>query len=67
MTGVDLTQPFAITAVIALAGFTALLIKDTIADLRKQRDASQALLTGLSEAVEDLADVVKDGFRDTRP
>ena len=66
MTGVDLTQPFAITAVIALAGFTALLIKDTIADLRKQRDASQVLLAGLSKAVEDLADVVKDGFRGPR-
>jgi len=66
VTGVDLTQPFAITAVIALAGFTALLIKDTIADLRKQRDASQVLLAGLSKAVEDLADVVKDGFRGPR-
>jgi hypothetical protein len=63
----DLSQPFAIAAAVAIAGFTAVLVKDVIADLRKRLDASDARLDKLAESQDKLADALKDGLRDLRP
>jgi hypothetical protein len=63
----DLSQPFAIAAAVAIAGFTAVLIKDLISDMRKQRDATEARLDKMAEALDKLADALKDGLRDLRP
>jgi hypothetical protein len=38
-----------------------------MSDLRKRLDASEARLDKMSDSVEKLADVLKDGLRDLRP
>lgn len=59
MTGVDLTQPFAVVATIGMAGFVAFMVRDTL----KRLDASEARVDKLADAVDKLTDAVKDGFR----
>ncbi len=60
MTGVpDLSQPFAFTAAVAMAGFVAFLVRDLI----RRLDASEARVSKLTDSVDKLTDAVKDGFR----
>jgi type II secretory pathway component PulM len=63
----DLTPIVVWGGLAALAAFTAFLVKDVIADTRKQRDAALTALAAMTASVDKLADVVKDGFRELRP